>query len=238
MHKLIENCLTLDLKSFKKSMIYIQEKILALKSSIKINLQILQDEAIAMEEETQASDRKINQWEKENHVITPVYNLNNFKTHNRESFTSENKVFIFLTLILTNVIFLILKICFLQEVKEFMDFLSQSNGHENGWPNADHQLFLKVRNKNKDMECLILNLNKLLPHYSLEDLKAHELWYRKYIILRDKKKQALENWRQNKNQHVPHENTDKKDTPIKTKNYLSTKDTNIEEKLSQWKVKL
>lgn len=44
-----------------------------------------------------------------------------------------------------------------------MDFVNKSKGHENGWASEDHQLFLKLRSKNKNIDELAINLHRLLP---------------------------------------------------------------------------
>lgn len=44
-----------------------------------------------------------------------------------------------------------------------MDFVHKNNGHENGWRKEDHQLFIKLYNKYKDVDILTKNLNEILP---------------------------------------------------------------------------
>lgn len=44
-----------------------------------------------------------------------------------------------------------------------MDFVHKNNGHENGWRKEDHQLFVKLYNKYKDVDILAKNLSEILP---------------------------------------------------------------------------
>ncbi|RZB39751.1 coiled-coil domain-containing protein 112-like, partial [Asbolus verrucosus] len=125
------------------------------------------------------------------------------------------------------------------EVKEFLDFVSKSNGHENGWSSDDHHLFLKIRNKYKDIENLALNMNKILPGTQL----VKRVYFLKYLNLfqilvqMNKKDEALERWRRAKS-----ENTDQKDNEINDNNRNAVKnmlfkptDRSVHEKIALWR---
>lgn len=48
-------------------------------------------------------------------------------------------------------------------MKEFMDFVHKSGGHENGWTKNDHLLFIKLRQKHKNIETISQKLHEMLP---------------------------------------------------------------------------
>lgn len=50
-----------------------------------------------------------------------------------------------------------------QEVKEFIEFVHSSGGHENGWRREDHQLFIKFRKKYKNIDTIARHLNEEFP---------------------------------------------------------------------------
>ncbi|KAL3287888.1 hypothetical protein HHI36_002345 [Cryptolaemus montrouzieri] len=85
-----------------------------------------------------------------------------------------------------------------QDVKAFMDFVKTSNGHENGWAISDHQLFLKLRKKCKNVGDVALNLNEVLPDISVDEVKKHEIWYARYLNLKEKHHEALRRWQKMK----------------------------------------
>ncbi|CAG9772534.1 unnamed protein product [Ceutorhynchus assimilis] len=91
-----------------------------------------------------------------------------------------------------------------KEVKQFFDFVHQSGGHENGWRKDDHLLFLKIRGRYKKINDVAMYLHEMLPDISIEDIKLHEEWYKKYLNLQSKKKEAINKWKQNKNNNEKH----------------------------------
>lgn len=117
-----------------------------------------------------------------------------------------------------------------------MDFLHNSDGHENGWKREDHQLFLKIRSKNKDVEYIVKHLHSLLPDITEEEIRVHEEWYKKYTILSDKKKEAIRKWQQQKQKSsisVPMNSILKKQK-IKPNIQIESQ---LKEKLFEWKAK-
>jgi hypothetical protein len=137
-----------------------------------------------------------------------------------------------------------------------MDFVNKSNGHENGWSSEDHQLFLKFRKKYKNVDDLAINLNKLLPgsinsnqcyigktlyfaDISINAVKEHDKWFRKYLLLKNKKEEILQKWRESKNENIEHRDVDSVDVNknmCKSRSYLKTKDENVQEQIALWKV--
>lgn len=137
-----------------------------------------------------------------------------------------------------------------------MDFVNKSNGHENGWSSEDHQLFLKFRKKCKNVDDLAINLNKLLPgsvnsnqwyigktlyftDISINAVKEHDKWFRKYLLLKNKKEEILQKWRESKNENIEHRDVDSVDVNenmCKSRSYLKTKDENVQEQIALWKV--
>jgi hypothetical protein len=82
--------------------------------------------------------------------------------------------------------------------------LRANGGHNGGWDEIDHNLFLKIRNKHKGKEGFIQELTELIATKDLEKIKQHEEWYKTYLQLQELKKQAIKKWKEEKN--VKHSN--------------------------------
>ncbi|XP_044744492.1 coiled-coil domain-containing protein 112-like [Coccinella septempunctata] len=131
------------------------------------------------------------------------------------------------------------------DVKKFMDFVKVSKGHENGWSLTDHHLFLKLRKKFPDVNELSLNLHEILPDLTVEDVKKHELWYSKYVKLKEKNDDAIKRWQELKkdiqttvvNQNSVHsEESERK--PVKTLKKTQQKTNErkqLQEEIEHWK---
>ncbi|EFA06087.2 coiled-coil domain-containing protein 112 [Tribolium castaneum] len=201
----------LDIRSFKKRMIGLQDKIYKLKIKVAANYETLKEQEVGLSEITETFNSKIPEWEKS----VNISKLHNCKTYNKSlKFDSDYK-----------------------EVKEFMDFVNKSNGHENGWASEDHQLFLKLRNKYKTVDDLALNLHRLLPDITPTAVREHEAWFTKYLFLKRKKDEALDKWRKLKTENVPQHNNDEQMCENKTKNKIFRKcdDEDVQKKIAQWK---
>lgn len=74
-----------------------------------------------------------------------------------------------------------------------------NGGHNGGWDEIDHNLFLKIRNKHKGKESFIQELTELIATKNLEKIKQHEEWYKTYLQLQELKKQAIKKWKEEKN---------------------------------------
>ncbi|XP_070542231.1 coiled-coil domain-containing protein 112-like isoform X2 [Ptychodera flava] len=82
------------------------------------------------------------------------------------------------------------------EVAAFERFLTQTGGHRGGWDEYDHQTFLKFRNRHKGRSAFINTAYNALPGRTVDDVKKHESWYQEYLSMLDKKKQAIQKWRE------------------------------------------
>jgi hypothetical protein len=78
--------------------------------------------------------------------------------------------------------------------------LLKNGGITGGWEDIDHNLFLQIRNtnKNKDKSVFINELDSLIATKSREQVEQHENWYQQFIELNNQKKEAIKEWRLNK----------------------------------------
>ncbi|XP_044264735.1 coiled-coil domain-containing protein 112-like [Tribolium madens] len=201
----------LDIRYFKKRMIDLQEKLYNLKIKVVADYETLKEQEASLSEVLETFNNKISEWEKN----ISVSRLNNHKTYNKSlKFDSDYK-----------------------EVKEFMDFVNKSNGHENGWTIEDHQLFLKFRNKYKSVDDLSVNLHRLLPDITPTAVREHEAWFTKYLFLKRKKDEALDKWRKVKKANVSENKNDEEVCVNKIKHKIFQKcvDEDVQKKIAQWK---
>ncbi|KAJ3648821.1 hypothetical protein Zmor_020594 [Zophobas morio] len=206
-----KNVNNLDLHLFKQDMIEIQDKIHTLRVKLLPHYDVLKDEEKNITEMNELFRQKLEDWEK------PV------KSTSRHNYTISKQR----AVDNTN----------LKEVLAFMEFVNNSNGHENGWPIEDHQLFLKLRHKYKNIDDLAINFNKLLPDIASDAVKQHEDWYQKYLFLKNRKNEALEKWRKQKNsmqekQDINDENVLRATT---NKTHTRVQKDNIYEQIMLWK---
>ncbi|XP_018579645.1 coiled-coil domain-containing protein 112-like [Anoplophora glabripennis] len=118
------------------------------------------------------------------------------------------------------------------EIKEFMDFVHASGGHENGWRKEDHQVFIKYRKKYKNIDAIAKYLHEEFPDISIQEIKHHEEWYQKYIALELKKRTALKNWQKEK----ANKSASRKYSNIPSKISTTVQPSvNVQEKLIKWK---
>lgn len=83
-------------------------------------------------------------------------------------------------------------------VAAFERFLAQTGGHQGGWDDYDHQLFLKLKSKHKNYTTFMQVAGKGIPGRSMDDVRQHDEWYSEYLILKESKKKAIQEWKQNK----------------------------------------
>lgn len=83
-------------------------------------------------------------------------------------------------------------------VAAFERFLAQTGGHQGGWDDYDHQLFLKLKGKHKCYETFMRAAATGIPGKSIDDVRQHDEWYREYQILKDSKKKAIQEWKHEK----------------------------------------
>ena len=86
----------------------------------------------------------------------------------------------------------------LKEVVEFDKFLLTNGGHNGGWEEIDHNLFLKIRNKYKAKIEFLDEAESMIAIKSRQQIEEHEEWYKKYLALNESKKEAIKKWRQTK----------------------------------------
>jgi len=83
-------------------------------------------------------------------------------------------------------------------VAAFERFLAQTGGHQGGWDDYDHQLFLKLKSKHKNHATFMRVAGSGIPGRSVDDVRQHDEWYSEYLILKDSKKKAIQEWKEGK----------------------------------------
>lgn len=83
-------------------------------------------------------------------------------------------------------------------VAAFERFLAQTGGHQGGWDDYDHQLFLKLKSKHKNHSTFMRVAGSGIPGRSVDDVRQHDEWYSEYLILKESKKKAIQEWKQGK----------------------------------------
>ncbi|CAG9815451.1 unnamed protein product [Phaedon cochleariae] len=161
-----------DLRQFKNQMILIQENIRNLKSESRAKLTQLKDEYADLTEDLDYYSEKIPIWSEK--MRDQIY-TETMKT----PLTCKGPK------------------C--KEVRDFIEFVHKSKGHENGWRKEDHQLFLKIRQKHKHIDTLAKHLHEALPDISINEIECHEKWYKEYLSLQLNKRKAIKAWKTAKN---------------------------------------
>ncbi|XP_066500725.1 coiled-coil domain-containing protein 112 [Hoplias malabaricus] len=81
------------------------------------------------------------------------------------------------------------------EVTALETFLQQTGGKLGGWDQFDHQSFLKVWNKHHGKPSYRAEVRFYLPSKTEDDIRLHEDWYMELCHLQEKKKEAIQKWR-------------------------------------------
>ncbi|XP_026775003.3 coiled-coil domain-containing protein 112 isoform X1 [Pangasianodon hypophthalmus] len=81
------------------------------------------------------------------------------------------------------------------EVMALETFLQQTGGKLGGWDQYDHQSFLKVWTKHRGKPSYRSEVKLYLPGKTEEDIRLHEDWYLEMCRLQEKKKEAIQKWR-------------------------------------------
>ncbi|XP_021236269.1 LOW QUALITY PROTEIN: coiled-coil domain-containing protein 112 [Numida meleagris] len=102
-----------------------------------------------------------------------------------------------------------------EEVVEFERFLQQTGGRQGGWDDYDHQNFLKVWTKHRGRLSYVDEALEYLCGRTKEDVEQHDIWYREFLILQDRKKESIKKWKE-KQQREKEENLKKKEKSEKT----------------------
>ncbi|MCJ8735031.1 hypothetical protein PDJAM_G00242070 [Pangasius djambal] len=81
------------------------------------------------------------------------------------------------------------------EVMALETFLQQTGGKLGSWDQYDHQSFLKVWTKHRGKPSYRSEVKLYLPGKTEEDIRLHEDWYLEMCRLQEKKKEAIQKWR-------------------------------------------
>ncbi|CAH1795771.1 unnamed protein product [Owenia fusiformis] len=84
------------------------------------------------------------------------------------------------------------------EVAEFERFLQQTGGMRGGWDDYDHGTFMKFRNKHKGKTKFLREAISAIPTKTADEVRDHENWYQEFLMLNDRKKEAIQKWRDRK----------------------------------------
>ena len=84
------------------------------------------------------------------------------------------------------------------EVAEFERFMQLNSGIRGGWDEYDHSTFLKHRNRHRGKLSFLREVVSFLPTKTEQEIRDHESWYQQYLQLNDRKKEAIQKWRDRK----------------------------------------
>ncbi|NXG43769.1 CC112 protein, partial [Psilopogon haemacephalus] len=90
--------------------------------------------------------------------------------------------------------------CLLEEGVEFGRFLQQTGGRQGGWDDYDHKKFLKVWAKHKGNLSYMDETLEYLCEKTKEDIEQHDKWYKEFLTLHKRKKEAIRKWREKQQQ--------------------------------------
>ncbi|XP_002131007.4 coiled-coil domain-containing protein 112-like [Ciona intestinalis] len=83
------------------------------------------------------------------------------------------------------------------EVDAYEKFVA-ANGAQGGWDDYDHGLFLRIRTKYKGKKGFVNAAVSGIPGRGLREVTKHEEWYKTFEELTEKKKEAISNWKMEK----------------------------------------
>jgi len=85
-----------------------------------------------------------------------------------------------------------------EEVILFEKFVQVTNGHQGGWDDIDHQLFVKLQKQYKKPSQFMEKALESIPTHTENEIKQHVEWYQQYTVLNEKKREAIRKWKKNK----------------------------------------
>ena len=101
-----------------------------------------------------------------------------------------------------------------EAVQQFQNFVGK-HGHCGSWSTVDHSVFVKTWKKLKgnsvtsfeddqiDEESELMDqFQEALPGRTMEDIKSHMQWYRRYSVLEHGQRTAIEKWRKEKRKRL------------------------------------
>ncbi|NWT46369.1 CC112 protein, partial [Chroicocephalus maculipennis] len=87
-----------------------------------------------------------------------------------------------------------------EEVVEFERFLQRTGGRQGGWDDYDHQNFLKVWTKHRGRLSYMNEALEYLCGRTKEDIEQHCKWYQEFLILNERKKESIKQWKEKQQQ--------------------------------------
>ena len=84
------------------------------------------------------------------------------------------------------------------EVADFERYVAEHGGLTGGWDDYDHGTFLRHRNRLAGKLAFIDAVKEALPTRSEDEIRLHELWFAEFLVLQEKKRQAIANWKETK----------------------------------------
>ncbi|XP_074425884.1 coiled-coil domain-containing protein 112 [Larus michahellis] len=87
-----------------------------------------------------------------------------------------------------------------EEVVEFERFLQRTGGRQGGWDDYDHQNFLKVWTKHRGRLSYMDEALEYLCGRTKEDIEQHCKWYQEFLILNERKKESIKQWKEKQQQ--------------------------------------
>ncbi|EGF83225.1 hypothetical protein BATDEDRAFT_85816 [Batrachochytrium dendrobatidis JAM81] len=130
----------------------------------------------------------------------------------------------------------------LPEVIRFQKFLAQWGGHYGGWDSQNHAAFLKYRLKFGDAGPKFLqHCVQYIPGVCEQDVQDHELWLSEYLRHAEAQKQAIANWKHQKQMSIDAVKATFEEKETQKNTVQSTPVENIQEKewrkeqIKQWK---
>ncbi|XP_057308201.1 coiled-coil domain-containing protein 112-like isoform X2 [Hydractinia symbiolongicarpus] len=203
------------LEKLKLSMEDIESCIMQFKEKQKLVYEDLMSDEKVLDTEIAAYDNKFQHWTRSQPSVT----------HKRTEFELNNK-----------------NVAFPPEVEEFEKFIKLTGGHQGGWDDIDHQMFLKLRKQCKNNSQLLSRAALDIPTQDEEDILQHIQWYEEYCSLRENKREAIVKWKSLKENEKKDllsktEKEDEEDIKRKKKEEIILKEREERfKKLQEWKV--
>ncbi|XP_037113675.1 coiled-coil domain-containing protein 112 isoform X7 [Syngnathus acus] len=121
------------------------------------------------------------------------------------------------------------------EVRALEAFLQKTGGVCGGWEEFDHQAFLKAWTKHGGRAGFRKEAKLYLPGKSQEEIEEHERWYQELIYLQEKRREAIQRWRNKK--QLARQTHLQKEVEVEEVERRK-KDARSEEKKSAWRLEV
>ncbi|RZF44625.1 hypothetical protein LSTR_LSTR000577 [Laodelphax striatellus] len=159
---------------FRQKLTALETKIYKLKEDCTRELNKLEDEEGALTVETDFMETRIENWGKTNE-LSKVRRAQSASRINCSCTTDQ--------------------LC--PEIRNFSQYVQRYGGHNGGWKEEDHLMYLKFRQKHGPQQTAAL-LNQHLPDITLDMVLQHDTWFETYTDLRNKQKNAIKKWKDDK----------------------------------------